>query len=186
MEGKVAMEPIQTSTARICASDRRGFTLVEIALVLLIAGIAAGMVRLSMRRSLARSSWQNLVQQVSVLDERCRHHCKSRDAETDLMVDVWGGYIESTLSGATHRVNATKNWHIAKILLADEIVKDGKATIRYTPDGYSPTFGVQFEDVQAGDYRWLLVLGLTGGLYEFEQEDDIRALVDFTARSDTR
>jgi len=172
------------------AAKARGFSLVELAVVILVLAIAAGAVTLRLGGPLRAARLRDLTDEIVAFDRLSRTYAREQDQAVRLEVDLACGRFRRTDAHGREtigrEVQLPGGWRIARLLVGREDLGAGAATIRYSRQGLTPTYALLLED-PGGTGRWLLVAGLTGQVLEPNDEEEVRnTLAALQARPDAR
>lgn len=137
---------------------RRGFTLIEVMLVLLIAGLLAGAATLRLTHSLQQRTIEDVVEQVWQLDELARTRAL-RSGEP--VVLHWDLERQIMWLGEEHTTAWAKTVFSKVKLTTVHVPRQRDTVIRYGSSALSNSFAVAIED-PTGNRRLLLVCGWSG------------------------
>jgi len=179
---------------------RRGFTLIEIMLVVILLGILAGATVLSLTEQVRHSKASDAVSRIEHADATARlaarrtGPCVLRfdlDAQSLRRIDDWNGKQRPA-----HAVNVPEGYRIERIaaapgaLATDASQPDGDG-IQYTSgvvdiacggNGRSGTYAVRINVQDGGEEFWLVVSGLTGQVTRTDDDATIDNLFAMLAR----
>ena len=176
---------------------RRGFTIIELMVVLVVMGLIAGGVAMSMEAALPRSRLNSEVRGLAATLQGARSDAIARNAEFlveyDLDQDAYrvltpfrleGGLIGPDAEDAEDQRMAL-GWHhladgveIASVYIGGEQFQEGVARVRFDPLGAASGHAVVFIQPQYENFYTIEVLALTGlihfheGLFTREPPDD--------------
>jgi len=168
----------------------KGFSLVEVALVLLILAILAGAVTLGVRGTLGRVGMRGLVDEIKMFDHLTRTFARQHDRPLRLVADLAAGRLRKTSADGRDEfgevLKIPAGHRIAEVRLAGRRVTSGTVAVSVSARGLSPTYALRVEG-PGGRRQWLLVTGLSGQVTEAENERDLgNAFQAFEARDNTR
>ncbi len=155
---------------------RRGFTLVEMLVVLVLVGLLSGTAAVMVRQPLSRARRQFAISQLQLLDLTARE--RSRQGKwVRLTFDLKEQRVELRDERGESRgqplVLKRKEEQIHRILGAEKNADD-TFSITFDRYGMSPTYAV---GVGASEPDWLLVLGVTGQTYLFKDANEIQTII---------
>jgi len=153
-----------------------GFSLVELIAVLAIVSLLAATATLVVRLPLAKSRQQYVLSQVATLDAMGRSR-SVRGTEVELTFDLRDQTIG--LTGADGLVGQAivvgKAASLRRVLGAKR-TSDGAFAVRYDRFGTSCSYAIELGR-QGNQSRWMLVLGMTGQVYENLDETKVREII---------
>jgi type II secretory pathway pseudopilin PulG len=144
--------------------------LIELTVVLVILGFLATMVTLSFHNTHHRATRENVVDQLRHMDALCRAFAYEQDQQVDLLIDLDGNHIErqdtdGNVLGQPWTI--PRPWQIDRLIVHDGDSKSGRVPIRYSRQGYCPTYALRLRRRNAAtEEEWLIVIGATGVLLE--------------------
>ena len=152
----------------------RGFTLIELVLVLLVLAILSSAVVVRLHSPARNAQWEDLLSAVGDYDAMTRARARQQDGAMRLIVDLSGGRLyraapdETKPSGAVLAIRDGRR--IERIRLGEETVRRGEVAIACSPQGLTPTYAIRLVDDQ-GRQAWLLTAGLTGQVTVFNDDE---------------
>ncbi|QDT07423.1 hypothetical protein K227x_58500 [Rubripirellula lacrimiformis] len=155
----------------------RGFTLVELSIVLVLVSILSATAAMMVRLPLAESQRQHGISQVRSMDALARLHARSGDKielefdRQDQSVRVLNLTKQETIS----QVLLDSNSRILSVAFGDSRAST-RSTIAYDRFGVSKSFAVALGR-HGSDPKWLLVLGMTGQQYIDESKEAVDAII---------
>jgi prepilin-type N-terminal cleavage/methylation domain-containing protein len=163
--------------------QRRGFSLIEVAVVVLILGIMAGAVTLRMAGPLNKANLDTITAEAGSFDHLARTTAREQNRPVRLVVDMGepslraAGEDGQSLGPAYILPSGCK---LAKLYLGNQTFYSGQTAIQCSRLGHTATYGLEIETSNS-QRRWLLVAGLTGQIVECENEAEIRGILDAAA-----
>ena len=158
---------------------RRGFSLIELTMVLLIAGIVAGAVVVRLHDPMRRAELADVLDRTAHLDRLTRTAARRHDKALRLVVDLTAGEIRQTDTNGEQGLDPLKlpsRWRIERLIVSGRVVRSGSVSIACSRTGRTPSYAMLVTG--PGDRsRWLLLAGLTGRRVEKESEEDVRAIL---------
>jgi len=168
---------------------RRGFSLIELTVVLLIAGVVAGAVVVRLHDPMRRAELADMLDGIAHLDRLTRTAACRHDRPLRLVVDLSAGEVRQTDTSGEQGLDALKlpgGWRIERLILRDRVVHSGSVSITCSRGGRTPSYALHLAG-PGGRGKWLLLAGLTGRHVEVDSEEDIRAILAATGlRADAR
>jgi prepilin-type N-terminal cleavage/methylation domain-containing protein len=159
------------------AVKTQGFTLLELAVVLLILAIVAGAVTLHLETPLRRARMRDLVDDFAAFDRFTRTQAREQDRPLRLEADLGTGRLRWTNDLGTETLGAPlllpSDYRIARMFVRGQDLVGGCAAVSCSRQGLMPTYAL----LLAGSGRtsqWILVAGLTGQCVEMDSEDAVR------------
>lgn len=160
---------------------RRGFTLIELMVVVVIIGLIAGavVVRTTGITRQARLEWS--VGQLIQLDGGLRGFARSRGEKTRLEIELGTNRIKRSYNtGSTGGTPLTlgENVVVRRFVLPTREASSGTGIIEYSSDGITPTYALEVEST--GDPKqtvWLVFVGTTGQVERRQEEREVIRLV---------
>lgn len=116
-------------------TDERGFTLIELIVVLAILALATALVPPLLSGGRDRAAFQSTVREVAAALRETRSLAMTRDRSEALLVDVSHGVLRWGGSRGAHTV--PKGIRLALLTTTGERVDGGSGDIRFFPDGSS-------------------------------------------------
>lgn len=175
--------------ARIETTRRRGFTLIEMTAVLLIAALASAVVVLRLQGTRRTLEMSEAVAETIAFDRFSRHLAREGGRELLIRADLAAGRLSrveiETHNQAGRALELPREFRIARLRLGDQRSSVGSATWTVTPQGLSPTVAMELAG-PGGRREWIVLPGLGGAAWTTDQERDIDAIWETTFESDRR
>jgi len=166
---------------------RRGFSLIELTAVLLIAAIAAGAVALNLRGPVRRAQMRDVIEQVAAFDHLTRHFAREHDRPVRLVIDVSAGELSRTGGQNDEMLGEAcvlpAGYRIGKLYVRGKGITVGRAAVACSRLGFMPTYAMCIEGPE-DQVRWVLLAGLTGEVAEIDDEEQLRDILEAPARRD--
>lgn len=168
---------------------RNGFTLIEVAAVMLLLGIAAACVALNLRGPMHNAQRKEVLDHLRTFDERTRQLARQQDKE--FLVSIKMGRATLTRMESEQGrpqgedLELPKEYRLNKVLMGQEEIQVGQTSLLVSRLGLSPSYALQIED-SAGKRSWLAFAGLTGRSIELEDEQTVRDILAARSRPDPR
>ena len=164
--------------------ERRGFSLIEVAVVILILGIMAGAVTLRLAGPLGRANLGTIMAEAASLDHLARTAAREQGRPVRLVIDLGEPALcaageDGADLGPAYRLPS--GYRLARLYLGNQTFNSGQTAVQCSRLGHTATYGLEVE-APSGQRRWLLVVGLTGQTVECENEAELRGILDATAR----
>jgi prepilin-type N-terminal cleavage/methylation domain-containing protein len=168
----------------------KGFTLIELMVVIMILGLLAGAAAWMMTDQLAAGSRDHAVGQISAADRMARLAAAAGGGDTRLEIDLDRGRfvrLERPADGAAHApghpVALPDDFTIKRVMLAlpsgISEVFSGRVSIEYSTEGTSCSYAIELD--AADRSVWLLVSGLTGQTLVQEEAGHVETLLALLA-----
>jgi len=171
--------PLPDTALQQRGRNHRGFTLVELLVVIALIGLLAGLTMTRMGSVTHRARLQAEVERLAALDGALRSHAARHAAACRLKLDLDAGEIER-VSGGEDRIARTLALsgavRLSRFLSATRDTGHGTIHVDYSPQGTSESFALQLQ-VGDGESRWLLFAGVTGQITEWEEQRDVERIL---------
>ena len=156
---------------------RKGFTLIELSIVLLLVALMAGAVALRIEGPLRRNTLEDLCDKIADLDRTTRQMARLQDRPLWLVFDGGAGQIRridecGEMVGTAFEI--PDGFTVAQLQLRGQRLA-ATACIPFAAAGASPTYAVCLQDRNHAP-RWLAVAGMTGEVTEFADESQVQNL----------
>jgi len=163
------------------AGCRKGFSLVEITVVLVILGLAAGTVALNYRGPLRDLGLRDLAHQVVSFDRLTRVQAREQDRSLRLVFDLGANEVRRVetdgLTERGERLVPSGDYRLEKVRVGQVESTTGCTVVPCGRLGLTPSYAVSLRG-PGGQQRWLVVSGLTGLV---EELDDGKELAEIFA-----
>lgn len=158
------------------AAASRGFTLVEVALVVAIVGIVTLGVTLTLLPKLQRATAEEALERLIECDRRCRTIARNTGYEIRLWVDPDAGTLTLQEAEKPDRVVLTLQGRLELTsVLTRDGTKSGRFDVRYGAEGRSESYAIGvIEDRRRS--RWVMVAGMTGDVLRDVDDREIEAI----------
>ena len=171
--------------------NNKGFSLIEITMVLLILGVAAAAVTLRVEPVLHHAQMDQVIQDIVDFDRLTRTLARRHDQQFRLVLDTSVGELRRLdVTGVESRGRAvalSDNYAITKVLVRSQDVGAGTISIPCSRRGFMPTYAIRL-DGSGGRRQWILLTALSGQevLMDDNNGDKLRDILAFTtSRRDT-
>jgi prepilin-type N-terminal cleavage/methylation domain-containing protein len=163
------------------AFDRRGFTLIEIMLAVLIVGLLASAAALSFRQPIRAARAQDAVELIRSFDAGARDVARRFGKPVVLAFDLREGRVERRENDdrATYAARLPQGIRIGQLRTAARRVAEERIEIPCSAAGLTRTYAVRL--VGPGVDRWLLVCGFSGDVQAIQDEAQLDAIFAATA-----
>ena len=157
-----------------------GFTITELAVVILILAIIAGAVCLRTGSLVRRTEMTDVVGQIVAFEAASRRYAMEHDTAVHLRVrmqDSRIGRIDTTKAEPLGcDLYLPDGFSIARLLVRGQDLSEGEVHIRCSSRGLTPSYALLVESKQ-GHRQWLLVAGLTGQITRMDNEKHVREIL---------
>ena len=143
------------------ACIHKGFTLIELMVVLAIIGMVACIVGYSMRGMITSYSERASQERLLFLDKQCRSESERFGKPIELVINLDSQTIEKYRDGLYVKSDDLK---VYSIRVGNQVSYSGEATIKYRVNGTTPSYVFQCSETKPDN--WVLVLGGTGQSFE--------------------
>ena len=162
----------------------KGFSLIEITIVLLILAIAAATVTLRVQGPMHSARMRDVIGQIGQFDRLTRTYARQHDQPVLMMVDPSANRL-SRLAGCKcepigRPMELPDGFTIARLVVGSRHVGAAAAAIQCSRRGFGPSYAILLEG--PGDQRrWVLLTGLGGELLEPNDDSEVRDILAATA-----
>ncbi len=160
---------------------RSGFTLIELAIVILIMAIMAGFAVLSLRGHIDRARWTRSLEQLENMDRLGRIAARNESAPYRLSFHRTKRKVELRAVGPNAPRKSVREWKLPNGIQFASF-RDGASAnrseemrIEINPSGQSRSYAVAIK-ANSGPAQWLVTLGLSGQHIPMEKADDVAAM----------
>ena len=162
-----------------------GFTLIEIAVVIVLVGLLASAVAVASGGIIGGATREEAITQIGSLDAEARRLAKQRRRVLELVIDREGQTLlvrdpqapsDPPLSSVSlpGSQSLTKLWRRSR----GEQVEQTSLTLRYEPDGTSPTWGLRIAGPDGQEQtQSILILGMTGQMTVWENDEQAQDIL---------
>lgn len=161
--------------------NRRGFTLVEVTVVLLITAIIAAAVSLSLAGTSRNANMQNSIERLEQYDRLLRRRAQRFGLPVNLVIDIDTGTLTSTSShdrlSEAPQLSLPKGFAIKRIILDGKEIFAGQVNIQFSTKGMTPSYGIILADAKQ-NRRGLFFAGLTGQATSIKDRRQIAELFE--------
>lgn len=156
---------------------RRGFSMVELIVVLLLLGLMAAAITLRLQSPLYLARIKEFKEDMTAYDRLTRKSCLEQNRAARLWIDLTAGRIERRSIDGTVEYGTSlqlpRDLKIVTLRIGRQDVIAGRFIIPFSRWGLSPTYGLCVE-ASEGDRHWLVLSGLTGQPVEPQEDVDVR------------
>ncbi len=174
---------------------RRGFTILELSVVLALMAVLAAAVSLSFTRRLGAANQEQALQAIQALDQRARAMARTHEASYHLQLDGRRGSMAlvEDLGGSKTTVDAVQidRGHGIQdvwVLIRGRRITRDVLTIPIDPQGCTPTYGFTLMPVDTGPDPaapiHLLVAGISGQCTPMDNHEQVNDILSSVVRHD--
>ncbi|QDU34576.1 hypothetical protein KS4_26460 [Poriferisphaera corsica] len=190
--------------------NRHGFTIIELMVCMIIIGLLAGAIMLSLRGAGRRVKWKDTVDYIVRIDEQVRLfsqlHGLGGQLRLNLLSDVSEiVYIPSTHVDIPSDVNLSRfetkkrvweipsPFRIEQIRIAGGEVSKTQVALPVGPNGMTLSYAIKLkgevkqtqdisnDEVDRSSYnRWLIFVGSTGQVHQTDHQEEVDAILQAT------
>lgn len=168
-----------TSRATILKNSKHrlitGFTLIELAVVLLLLAMVVSVVTIRVQSMLQRSTLADILRQARYVDTLCRTYAHEHDQPVVMVIDLDGGTLRRLIRDGQEAGEdwaLPNSWRITRVLTPQHDRKAGEVPVGFCRQGVSPTYAVRFSRSTEDAYgNWVIFAGLTGVAMETDNDD---------------
>ena len=169
--------------------NRRGFSLIELSLVLVILAILAGAVALRLQGPMSHARMGDVAGAVEAFDHVTRTAAVEQDRPLRMLIDLGAGRLsrldEDGRPLPVAPLVLPEGFRIARVLVREHDVADGQTTISCSRHGLTPTHALLLEG--QGQRRWLVFAGLARDALGVDDETQAKEILEVASpRRDAR
>jgi prepilin-type N-terminal cleavage/methylation domain-containing protein len=158
----------------------RGFTLIELAIVILILAIVAAATVLRLGGPLRRVQMGDVVDLVAAFDGLARDYARTHDRAVWLVVDVPQRRLRRASGENGADLGAPlalpPGYRVAQVWLRGQPRGYGRTAIPCSQHGLTPSYGLLIEG-PGGRRQWLVFAGLSGQNVQVKNEREVQAIL---------
>lgn len=165
----------------------KGFSLIEITMVLLILGVAAAAVTLRVEPMLHHAQTEQVVRDIVEFDRLTRTLARRHDQQFRLVLDTSVGELRrldvTGVESCGRAVRLPDGFAMTKVLLRAQDIGAGTISIPCSRRGFMPTYAVRL-DGPGGRRQWILMTALGGQEVMIDDDNDqkLTEILAFTTR----
>ena len=160
---------------------RSAFTLIELAMVMLILALAAAAVVLKVQRPLRSAAARDAIAAITEYDATTRAGARQQDRPLQLVANLTEGMLyRADEAGRKLPLPAMQiggQTRIGRIVVGAVDRREGKAVIMCSSKGFTPTYALLIEDGGDGAGQWIVMAGLSGQAVQVSNEDEVRKIM---------
>lgn len=159
---------------------RSGFTLIELAAVMVLVAILAATVGISLRGRVTKLRLETIANRLENLDRQTRDLARRQRQPMRLRIDTTSGTVEQGFASQTaplKRVRVGEQVDIDQLWLPRGR-RSGSGDILISAAGQSSTYALRLSS-ESGQRAWLLVCGLSGQVVRVESDEAIQSLLAY-------
>lgn len=168
---------------------KKGFTLIELTIVLLIIGLAAGIVAVRMGGPLSRAKLDDVTEVLKTFDGNTRSYAWNHGKNLHVKVDLAGNVI-SRFDEEENEIGMEmvlpSDFTIEGFYVANPNDEDDQSSnekvLKYSNRGLSCSYAVKLADQQRS--RWVVFAGMTGEAFEIEDDEQVQEIMEMLSRPD--
>jgi type II secretion system protein H len=164
---------------------RRGFTMIEILAVMVLLGLAAGVVAVNIRGPMREASLEEVVERIVDFDGQTRAIARRKGRPLRLRVDLTAGRLSRSDAETGEELGAPAvvlgGWRVEELRVRDEPIGSGTATLSVSRRGLSQSYALLLVGPH-GERRWLLCAGLSGHFTQYDSHDGIENILGEATR----
>ena len=171
-----------------------GVTMIELMVSIMIIGLLAGTVTLSLRGMSQRFKREDVVQQIKHIDEQVRLHARLHgvggqlrfDLRDDVSVIIYVP-VGSESGNKERKWEITKPYRLSEVRVVGGEVSRSQIALPVSQDGVMLTYAaklerdektsVQISDLEQDDMVWLVFVGMTGQVLETNKQEEVDAIL---------
>lgn len=158
----------------------RGFTLIEILVVLVITSLLAAAVTFKLWEPLRVATAADVCEQVETFDHWARTRARHSADPVKLVFEVGRGEAmrkEAIDSTPTQRLRLARGWIIERLWVEGQESSSGEVEIELSACGYTPTYAIRLEGPE-GVVRWLIVAGMGGDVTKVTDDAQAQTILE--------
>lgn len=160
--------------------NRRGLTLVELMVVIVILALIVGVVGYRWSGSVQTAKLQWGIDRIEAIDGMLRSEAAHKAASGTIQFDVGTGTIERELNNnkdSKRKTTLGHNLAVTRVITQVREASQGETVIDYSPQGTAETYAVELTSAN-GHSVWIMVAGLTGQLTRLDNERTVTVAMD--------
>ncbi len=157
------------------SNRRRGFTLIELVVVMIVLGLLASIVIFSLRGNVQRRQLTRAVETFQMFDARARRDAM-RLGNATVTIDKNRGKltVAARRNEATYKLPSQVT--IAEVRSPRGVQRGSKVEFAVGKQGNTPTYAVRFE---RGDVsQWLVIVGRSGQVVPVANQGEVDAILE--------
>jgi type II secretion system protein H len=158
---------------------RRGFTLIEIAVCLVILALLAAVAVVSLHSLRYAAQLEDVVNRIGQLDRHTRDYAALYGRPSQLIIDLDKNRFTANRAAGqtTPGLRLPGAYELTDLWLPGRKITDGQLAVPYSAQGRTETFALRIAG--PGDtYTWLIVAGMTGQVTLQENQDVVEKIMD--------
>jgi len=171
---------------------QNAFSLIELLVVLVLIGLLAGLVAVSLESQLGQVRMTEVLDRVKRVDARARLNAVRDDQPQTLRFDMVAGTIER-MSGDGMQQDQGRLVHMPDGFSIESLKRRGtdtneslEAAISINRDGWSQSYALAIANADSnGQDQWLVMAGLTGASWIVDDEQEATQLLATANGPDT-
>lgn len=155
----------------------RGFTLIEVMIVLALMGILTAVVGVSLAGVKDRAELDDWVNRIASIDADMRRHAATFAKAQGLLINVQGSRLSRVIDKQNKPLASPlvmpHTMRLTHVLTAVRRETGGELLMPCSSEGRTRSYALRIED-HKGSSRWLLVVGLSGqtSIYDASEVDE--------------
>lgn len=169
----------------VATSRLKAFSLIEVLVVLAVLATMAATVSISLSGVRNQATTENVIMRLSQFDQSMRTHARRFGEGQNLAIDLDRKRLmvnaindsnesdsssRSIGSGPTRTLALPNGYDIKRVITATSDIAYGKATIRYSSEGWTPIYALLLTDSTDATF-WLVMNGFGGPVERLEATD---------------
>jgi prepilin-type N-terminal cleavage/methylation domain-containing protein len=160
---------------------RSAFSLIELSMVVLIMGIMAGVVVVSLKGHIDRARWTRSFEQLENIDRLARMAARAESTPYRLSFDRDKRKVEMQAIGPLSRSQSLRQWRLpsgiqfASFRDRSSGNRSEELRIDINPAGQSRSYAIGIK-ASSGPEQWLVTLGLSGQHLQMDNAEDVAAV----------